>query len=231
LATETFFAEAPEILSYLKEHGLSDAWLVNGRVAPVEGCLLIAYLAKSRRPSIRALRRAARIARALSNAIRLRRQLAIAGAVEQTDSAVVRAARADLALRMNADSESPPQLNDSSLEQARNCGRAALRPVDRFSFEGVSYIILRSTESSSNVEQLSPREREVLDHAAAGSSNKAIGYELGVAASTVGVLLGRGARKLGAGSRREAIARYREGGGGAPGAKSSPRGRRSGRPP
>ena len=229
LATESFFAEAPAVLSYLDEHGLTDAWAVNGRVSSVEGCLLLAYLSKSRRPSVRALRRAARIAHALSNAIRLRRQLAIARVVERPDSAVVRAARADLALRRDADAEHSTRLHDAAPEPANLGGHDGLRPVDQFSFEGVSYVILRSTERPSNFEQLSPREREVLAHAASGCSNKAIGYELGVAASTVGVLLCRGARKLGAGSRGEAIARYREGGGGAYGPKSAQRGRRSGR--
>ena len=51
------------------------------------------------------------------------------------------------------------------------------------------------------VVQLSAREREVLSNAALGSSNKEIAHTLGLAHSTVRVLLTRAARKLGASNR------------------------------
>jgi DNA-binding CsgD family transcriptional regulator len=55
---------------------------------------------------------------------------------------------------------------------------------------------------------LTRREQEVLAQAALGHHNKLIAYDLGVAHSTVRVLLHRAAAKLGAGSRGEAVRRF-----------------------
>ena len=55
---------------------------------------------------------------------------------------------------------------------------------------------------------LSEREHQVLTQAHLGHSNKVIAYELGLSAATVRVLLHRAARKLGASTRAEAIARF-----------------------
>ncbi len=59
------------------------------------------------------------------------------------------------------------------------------------------------------VDALTRREQEVLAAAARGHHNKLIAYDLGLAHSTVRVLLHRAATKLGAGSRSEAVARWR----------------------
>ena len=58
------------------------------------------------------------------------------------------------------------------------------------------------------VVQLSAREREVLSNAALGWSNKEIAHTLGLAHSTVRVLLTRAARKLGASNRPQLIQRF-----------------------
>ena len=57
---------------------------------------------------------------------------------------------------------------------------------------------------------LSPRERQVLAFAMLGNSNKLIAYELGISASTVGVLRHRAAAKLGCKTRSELLERFRE---------------------
>lgn len=57
---------------------------------------------------------------------------------------------------------------------------------------------------------ISPREREVLDHLAAGRSNKEIARALGVSPNTVKTHVARLYEKLGVGRRTEAIARARE---------------------
>jgi DNA-binding CsgD family transcriptional regulator len=55
---------------------------------------------------------------------------------------------------------------------------------------------------------LTKREEQVLACALAGQSNKIIAYNLGVAPSTVGVLLYRAATKLGVRSRAELLSAY-----------------------
>ena len=67
----------------------------------------------------------------------------------------------------------------------------------------VKYKILveRQQPEPPNGRGLTARERQVAKLAAVGQSNKAIAYELGVAPSTVAVLLGRAAVKLGTTSR------------------------------
>ena len=55
--------------------------------------------------------------------------------------------------------------------------------------------------------KLSEREREVVRQAILGLSNKVTAYNIGLAHSTVRVLLARAAAKLGAGSRAELVAR------------------------
>ena len=57
---------------------------------------------------------------------------------------------------------------------------------------------------------LSARERAVLAHLAAGHHDKLIAYELGLADSTVRVLVFRAMRKLGVATRSEAVARFRK---------------------
>lgn len=55
---------------------------------------------------------------------------------------------------------------------------------------------------------LSEREHQVMTQAHLGHTDKVIAYELGLSASTVRVLLHRAARKLGAPTRKEALARF-----------------------
>ena len=57
---------------------------------------------------------------------------------------------------------------------------------------------------------LSRREREAVSRAALGETNKVIAFELGVSASTVGVLLHRAARKLRVRTRAELLERFRQ---------------------
>lgn len=56
---------------------------------------------------------------------------------------------------------------------------------------------------------MSPREEQVLAHAALGHSNKLIAYELGLAHSTVRVLLARASAKLGARGREATLREFR----------------------
>jgi DNA-binding CsgD family transcriptional regulator len=83
--------------------------------------------------------------------------------------------------------------------------------IDEFDTDGKRFVI--AVENTPPVhdarsKELSARELQVLTHAHLGHSNKVIAYELGLAASTVRVLLQRAAQKLGARTRADAITRF-----------------------
>jgi DNA-binding CsgD family transcriptional regulator len=61
------------------------------------------------------------------------------------------------------------------------------------------------TEPATGIDLLSAREREVVEHALSGIETKVIAYDLGLAHSTVRVLMARAAAKLGVNSRRELL--------------------------
>ncbi|MCB9736866.1 MAG: response regulator transcription factor [Deltaproteobacteria bacterium] len=77
--------------------------------------------------------------------------------------------------------------------------------VDRFDRDGRRYLIAKRNPpaevSAALVSKLTLREKQVAVLAATGASNKLIGYELGLTASTVATHLQRAARKLGVKSR------------------------------
>jgi len=79
--------------------------------------------------------------------------------------------------------------------------------VDTFERDGRRYVLaVQSCEfSMPGFELLSVRERQVLRQASLGRHNKAIAYEMGLAHSTVRVLLARAAAKVGAHSRRDLL--------------------------
>ena len=100
---------------------------------------------------------------------------------------------------------------DGDAALARWKGRVAARwsLVDQFERDGKRYVLARE-----NLSQLPPspaltaREREVVSSAALGRTNKEIAYELGLAHSTVRVLLARAATKLGVRRRRELVEQF-----------------------
>jgi DNA-binding NarL/FixJ family response regulator len=78
--------------------------------------------------------------------------------------------------------------------------------VEEISVGPNRYVLLsRNQVASDGFESLTPRELDAVRHACAGSSNKEIAYLMGITASTVGVLLWRASRKLGAGDREALI--------------------------
>jgi len=68
----------------------------------------------------------------------------------------------------------------------------------------------RAAEARTRLANLSPREAEVLDHMAAGMSNKAIGIDLGISPRTVEIHRANMLSKLGANSTTEALRMYYE---------------------
>lgn len=96
--------------------------------------------------------------------------------------------------------------------EAPGSGKRQRRPwenVEEFNHQGYCYRLQRRPIEEAQDPPLAPREEEALDLAATGLSRKEIAENLGLAPSTVGVLLHRAAVKLGARSRRELIQSYR----------------------
>jgi DNA-binding CsgD family transcriptional regulator len=81
--------------------------------------------------------------------------------------------------------------------------------LDHFDRDGKRYLLAcRNSPAALASSLLTPREREVVLLAARGHANKLIGYELGIATSTVGVLLNRAAARLGVHTRRALITAF-----------------------
>ncbi len=78
--------------------------------------------------------------------------------------------------------------------------------VDKFDGDGKRYVLARRNEPRvGGLDRLTDRERAVAAYAALGHSNKLLAYDLGIAHSTVRVLLARAASKLGVRRREELV--------------------------
>ncbi|MES1208056.1 MAG: LuxR C-terminal-related transcriptional regulator, partial [Pseudomonadota bacterium] len=85
--------------------------------------------------------------------------------------------------------------------------RARWTLVDSFERDGKRHIVARENQPSiRGLSQMTDRERQVVAHVALGLSVKETAYALGIAYSTVRVLLRRAALKLGVGSRAGLLA-------------------------
>ena len=101
---------------------------------------------------------------------------------------------------------------DASLEARKALVSARWSLLDRVELDGKRYIVARENPPGApGPAALSARERQVLGFAKLGHHNKLIAYELGIASSTVRVLLARAAAKLGVRSRRELLRAFDDG--------------------
>ena len=83
--------------------------------------------------------------------------------------------------------------------------------VDKFESDGKRFIVAKANSARvQHVADLTDREMQVLAHAALGHHAKLIAYELGIAASTVRVLMMRAARKLNTRTSRATVQRFIE---------------------
>jgi DNA-binding CsgD family transcriptional regulator len=125
------------------------------------------------------------------------------------------------AIRSRADIE-PLRQAARSLERARARSRGAdsrarmfawdpivagrFTLIDYFERDGRRFVLAaENLPQEPCVDLLSPRERDVVRHAHMGHHNKAIAYDLGLAESTIRVLVARACAKVGARSRRELL--------------------------
>jgi DNA-binding CsgD family transcriptional regulator len=210
----------------LLAHGIQDVVNVNAYDPSGIGIMLAAPLPEQRRRKPGEAERWTRVAAHLASAFRLRRREVdpspdTATAVLDTRGRVQHAANGETAdrlhqkleqavLRMEA-ARGPMRRRDpdGALELWRTLVDAELTLLDHFERGGKRYVVAVANPPKLEEDKrplLSRRERQVVSAAAAGRTNKLIAYELGLAHSTVRVLLARAAQRLGASSRRELIA-------------------------
>jgi DNA-binding CsgD family transcriptional regulator len=95
---------------------------------------------------------------------------------------------------------------DASLDLRKALVGARWSLVDRVELDGKRYILARENPPDApGPEALTARERQVIGFAKLGHHNKLIAYELGIADSTVRVLLARAAARLGVRTRAELL--------------------------
>lgn len=130
--------------------------------------------------------------------------------------------REPVELREQHDSEVPRQSHPSGFRLTGGEGdrvvptRASSRPpgrtrwtvVEEFVKGGFRYQLVRRPIGSDPPPKLTRREEQAVAYAQQGHSNKSIAFLLGLAPSTIGVLLYRAATKLGARSRTQLLAAY-----------------------
>jgi len=101
---------------------------------------------------------------------------------------------------------------DASLDARKALVSARWSLLDRVELDGRRYIVARENPPGApGPEALTPREREVVAYAKLGHHNKLIAYDLGIADSTVRVLLSRAMAKLGVQSRRDLLRVFEDG--------------------
>jgi DNA-binding CsgD family transcriptional regulator len=212
---------------YAVQDGIEDVWGINGRNPADLGCMLCINRKHEGAPSLRDQRVFSRIAAHLAAAHRLRDRLQLADATQRAEAIIApdgkiqhavgdakgRRSRDDLhAAARSLDRiratlrKKDPEL---ALEKWKGLVSARWTLVDHFESDGRRYILAQENQPDpASAPELSPREQQVLANAALGRSNKEIAYALGLAHSTVRVLMNRAAAKLRATSRGELVERY-----------------------
>lgn len=216
----------PELVAAREAFGVRDMLGLNAADPTLRGCIFAAPLTETRAVDAQVQQTWSRIASHIAAGFRLRRQLeqlatsplegaeAVldpGGKIEHlegdADNEAARlalrgaATAIDKARTRRVRSEEPHQAVDQW--QTLVMGRWSL--VDHFDKGGRRYFIARRNDPFVPGDTLSLRERQVVGFVALGHTNKLIGYELGIAESTVATHLTTAAKKLGLGSRLELI--------------------------
>ncbi|MGD0679425.1 MAG: LuxR C-terminal-related transcriptional regulator [Polyangiaceae bacterium] len=207
--------------------GVPDALGINGMNPGGTGCLVLAFratigrLSPSRRESL------ARVAVHLATAYRLRLRMAMdlqANPTCQAEAVLDAGGEVHHAVGLATHRPALRALREAVIEVERARGELRHRDpdralaswkglvagrwtlVDHFEHGGRRYVLARDNEPHVHEPGvLSQRERQVVAYATMGRSNKEIAYDLGIAHSTVKVLLFRARAKLGAKNRAELL--------------------------
>jgi len=212
---------------YAVRAGVSDVWMILGRNAVNRGCGIFVNRRCEVPPPSGDQALFARIAVHIAAAHRLRERLCVADVTARAEAIIDPDGKIQHALGAAKLGRSREALRDAVLSVDRARGKARKKDperalsawkglvsarwtlIDHFESDGRRYVLAQENEPDPRSgPELSPRERQVLANAALGRSNKEIAYALGLAHSTVRVLLTRAARKLGATSRGQLLERY-----------------------
>lgn len=214
-----------EAEAIFEESGVSDLVVING-LDPGGIGLLVGAASRQREKVAGARRlRYERVAAHLANGYRLRRRLASCarkkpwgadailsprGAVDHCETDETQDARDQLRAAAVAIDRSRGGMRSTDPDAALGGwlglvdGRWSL--VDKFDTDGKRFVLARrNVPQVEGLDLLTERERAVAGYAALGRSNKVIAYDLGIAHSTVRVLLARATRKLGVRSRAQLV--------------------------
>ena len=212
-----------------RQEGVADVWSINGRSGGTRGCVVAVNRRSGQLLPPKERRLFARTAEHLAAAYRLRERLRLMDAIERAEAVIAPGGNVLHATGDAKRSDSLDALRTGALRMDRTRGKLresnpvrAVVPwkgamaarwtlLEHFDSDGRRYILAREKDPDrSRQAALSPREREVLVHAALGQSNKEIAYALGIAHSTVRVLLVRAARRLDARTRTDLVRRFEE---------------------
>lgn len=221
------FLDEPHMKQYAQKFGMYDSFWITAAEPSGRGCGFHAGRSRLTRASPSQVRQWGRIAAHLSAAVRLRHTLKGLPPVranaepeaifdpsgrlhDATGEARSEHARDLLrhAVLMLEKSRGHLRTDDpeKSLEirKALVAGRWSL--VDEIEQNGTRYIVARQNEPTApGPALLSKREKEIVGYAQLGHHDKLIAYEMGIADSTVRVLMGRAKAKLGVRSRKELL--------------------------
>jgi DNA-binding CsgD family transcriptional regulator len=204
---------------------VGDGFVVNGLDASGLGVISILFVARATPLPLVLRETASRVAAHVVAGLRIRRRLASADErladadavlspngdiVHAVRSARLAASRENLRGATRALDKARGRMRRDDSERAVKDWKVLVDSrwslLDHFERDGKRYVLAcRNAPPARADTLLTPRERQVVLLAARGHSNKLIGYELGIAGSTVGVLLGRAAGRLGVKSRRALI--------------------------
>jgi DNA-binding CsgD family transcriptional regulator len=210
--------------------GLRDQVLINGANPSGFGCALYVFSDSLLALSDLERQLMTRVATHLAAAYRLQRRMDATGTrgIDGVDAVLhpsgrvahaERGAASKLALRDLSDAVKQRESTRAAQgERDPHVASSAWKPlvsarwslIDCYEQNGVRYVTAReNTPAPSGLASLSTRERQVTSLAALGHSNKLVAYQLGLAHSTVRVLLARAAAKLGAQTRADVIQKVR----------------------
>jgi DNA-binding CsgD family transcriptional regulator len=212
---------------YLKRNRVGDWILINGLDCSGKGCVLHVFSERSVTLPDAERDLFSRLATHLATGYRLQRRLAGGdlrtltggdavltpeGRVEHAEPGAKSAgARAELTLAVQQRERTlgSKASAERSVRSLKGLVDARWTLVDQYESGGRRYVLARENGPRPlGLARLSSRERQVVTLAALGRSNKMIAYELGLAFSTVRVLMARAASKFGSPTRADLISRH-----------------------